>query len=133
MAWFKIIGTFFGLTALLKPIVFHLFPWDENAFLQKAYSEQRPVWAFPVAITGVALVGWTWVMECIIRHPRTIFITILFSLTVIKALLLLVRYESFQKWVQNMTRRNKGRSVLIMDIGIGILGLAVLAWTFFML
>jgi len=50
MAWFKIIGTFFGLTALLKPIVFHLFPWDENAFLQKAYSEQRPVWAFPVAL-----------------------------------------------------------------------------------
>ncbi|HOO60708.1 MAG TPA: hypothetical protein PLL34_09175, partial [Candidatus Mcinerneyibacteriales bacterium] len=117
MAWFKIIGTFFGLMALLKPIVFHLFPWDENAFLQKAYSEQRPVWAFPVAITGVALVGWTWVMECIIRHPRTIFITILFSLTVIKAFLFLVRYESFQKWVQNMIRRNKGRSVLIMDIG----------------
>ena len=133
MAYFKILGILFGLTALLKPVVFHLIPWDEHAFFQKAYSARRPAWVIPVALAGVVLVVWTWVMEVVTHHPRTLVVTILFSLTIVKALFLLVRYDAFQRWVQEMTRRNKGRSVMLMDAGVGLLGLAILVWTLFFL
>jgi len=43
-AYFKILGILFGLTALLKPVVFHLIPWDEHAFFQKACFARRLVW-----------------------------------------------------------------------------------------
>jgi hypothetical protein len=125
MNYFKVLGLVFGMAALLKPVYMHLLPWDENKFIAKAYSEKRPSWVVPVAVIGLALVGLTWYMHFTAGVPYSLILTILFSLTALKAIALIFDYRSFHKWVARMLAKDKGRDIVIVDIFAGIFGLAV--------
>lgn len=126
MNYFKILGIVFGLMALLKPFYLHLIPWDENKFIAKAYAKKRPKWIVPVAIFGLALVAFTWYKELTTQIEYSYIISILFSLTAIKALFFIMDYEKFQKWVSGMLSQNHGKKIIVIDILVGIFGLAVI-------
>jgi hypothetical protein len=125
MNYFKVLGLIFGLAALLKPVYMHLIPWDENKFIAKTYSEKRPAWIVPVAVIGLALVALTWYMHFTAGVPYSLILTILFSLTALKAIILIFDYKSFYKWVAGMLSKEKGRDIVLVDIAAGIFGLAV--------
>lgn len=126
MNYFKILGIIFGLAAMLKPFYMHLIPWDENKFISKAYTEQKPRWVIPVAIIGLLLVLFTWYKELTTEIPYSIVITIIFSLTAIKALLFIFDYKKFQQWVAKTLAEDKGKKIVFIDIAAGILGLLVI-------
>lgn len=126
MNYFKILGIVFGLMALLKPFYMHLIPWDENKFIAKAYAKKRPKWIVPVAIFGLALVAFTWYKELTTQIEYSYIISILFSLTAIKALFFIMDYEKFQKWVAGMLSQNNGKKIILIDIFVGIFGLSVI-------
>jgi hypothetical protein len=126
MSYFKILGIVFGLAAMLKPFYMHLIPWDENKFIAKAYSKKRPKWIIPVAIVGLLLVGITWYKELTTDIPYSLVITIIFSLTAIKAIFFIFDYEKFQKWVAGMLTKDGGKKIVFVDILAGVLGLIVL-------
>ncbi|MDW7739671.1 MAG: hypothetical protein SCJ97_06395 [Bacillota bacterium] len=130
MNYFKLLGIIFGLAALLKPVYMHLLPWDENQFLEKFYSEKRPPWIIPIALIGLALVALTWYLHFTLNIPHSIYITVLFSLTAIKALTFIFDYDRFQKAVAGMLRKEKGRKIVLIDIGVSVIGLVILVVTF---
>ena len=125
MNYFKVLGILFGLAAMLKPFYMHLLPWDENKFLAKTYAKKRPVWIIPVAVFGLLMVGITWYIELTTDITYSMVITIIFSLTAIKALLFLFDYQKFQSWVQRKLKEDKGKKIVIVDIWAGVLGLIV--------
>lgn len=125
MNYFKVLGIVFGLLALLKPVYMHLIPWDENKFIAKAYKKDRPKWVIPVAVIGLLLVIFTWYKELTTDIPYSLVITIIFSLTAVKALMFIFDYEKFQKWVAGMLS-DKGKKIVFIDILVGIFGLAVI-------
>ena len=125
MNYFQILGIFFGIAAFLKPFYMHIIPWDENKYIGKAYAEKRPGWIVPVAVFGLFLVAFTWYKELTTDIPKSIVITILFSLTAIKATMLLFDYKKFQQWIAGMLKKDKGRKIVVVDIIAGILGLAI--------
>jgi hypothetical protein len=131
MNYFKILGIIFGLAAFLKPFYMHIIPWDENKFIAKAYSEKRPAWIVPVAVLGLALVALTWYMHFTADIQYSLVITILFSLTAIKAIALIFDYKRFQEWVKGMLSQDKGRGIVLVDIGASIFGLAVIVLTLY--
>lgn len=126
MNYFKILGIAFGLAAMLKPFYMHLIPWDENLFIARAYTEKRPKWIVPVAIAGLLLVAFTWYKELTTDVPYSMVITIIFSLTAIKALLFIFDYQKFQKWVAGMLAEKKGRKIVLVDIAAGLLGAIII-------
>jgi len=126
MSYFKILGITFGLAAMLKPFYMHLIPWDENKFIAKAYTQKRPKWIVPVAIAGLLLVAFTWYKEFSTDVPWSIVITIIFSLTAIKALMFIFEYKKFQKWVATMLVEKQGRKIVLIDIVAGFFGLIVI-------
>ncbi|MFO7826976.1 MAG: hypothetical protein R6V23_00020 [Bacteroidales bacterium] len=125
MNYFKILGIVFGLAAMLKPFYMHLIPWDENKYIAKAYTKKRPKWVVPVAIVGLALVGLTWYKELTTDIPYSLIITIIFSLTAIKAIFFIFDYEKFQQWVAGMLAKNDGKKIVLVDILAGVFGLIV--------
>ncbi len=131
MNYFKVLGLIFGLAALLKPVYMHLLPWDENKFIAKAYSEKRPAWIVPVAVVGLALVGLTWYMHFTLAVQYSLILTIIFSLTALKAIILLFDYKRFYNWVAGMLSKDKGRGIVLVDIAAGIFGLAVVLLAIF--
>lgn len=126
MNYFKILGIIFGLVAALKPFYIHLLPYDENKLLNKAYSSERPIWILPAGILGLLLVAFTWFKELTTEVPYSIIITLIFSLTAVKAFLFIFDYQRFQKWVAGMLEEKKGRKIVIIDILVGILGIIVM-------
>lgn len=131
MNYFKTLGLLFGLAAMLKPFYMHILPWDENRFLSKTYASKRPAWVIPVAIAGLLLVAFTWYKELTTNIRYSIIISLIFSLTAIKALMFVFDYQKFQKWVAGMLSRNKGRQVVMVDLIAGLLGLAVVITSLF--
>ena len=104
----------------------HLIPWDENKFIAKAYTEKRPWWILPVAILGLLLVGFTWYKELTTDIPYSIIITILFSLTSIKAIVFLYDYQKFFLWIESMLKKEEGKQIVWVDIAAGIFGLLLI-------
>ncbi len=133
MNYFKLLGIIFGTAALLKPFYMHILPWDENKFIARAYSKKRPGWIVPVAIIGIALVMFTWYKEITTDIKYSLVLSILFSLTSIKAVFFLFDYEKFQKWVAGMLSRNKGRQIVIVDIFTGVFGLIMISLSLLLL
>ena len=131
MNYFKTLGLLFGLVAMLKPFYMHILPWDENRFLAKTYASKRPKWVIPIAIAGLLLVAFTWYKELTTNIRYSIIISLIFSLTAIKALLFVFDYQKFQKWVAGMLSNNKGRQVVMVDSIAGLLGLAVVITSLF--
>ena len=123
--YFKVLALVFGLAAMLKPLYMHVLPWDEQAFLAKTYAQRRPAWVVPVALLGLALVALTWFVHFTTDVPYSLVITILFSLTAIKGLTLLLDYQRFQRWVAGMLAKDRGRQVVLIDVGAGVFGLGV--------
>lgn len=126
MNYFKVLGIVFGLMALLKPFYMHLIPWNENKFIAKAYTKKRPKWILPVAIVGLVLVTFTWYKELTTQIEYSYIISILFSLTAVKALFFILDYEKFQKWVAGMLSHNEGKKIVLIDVFVGIFGVAVI-------
>ncbi len=126
MNYFKILGIGFGLIAFLKPFYMHLLPWDENKFIAKTYTEKRPGWIVWVALIGLALVGFTWYMELTTSIRYSLIITIMFSLTAVKAILFIFDYRKFYTWVAGMLNKDKGRKIILVDIFAGLFGLAMI-------
>lgn len=126
MNYFQILGVGFGLVAFLKPFYMHVIPWDENKFIARAYTEKRPAWVIPVALVGLALVGFTWYKEFTTEIPYSTVVSILFSLTAIKAILFIFDYPRFQQWVAGMLRKDKGKKVVIVDVFAGLFGLVLI-------
>lgn len=123
MNYFKILGVGFGLLAFLKPFYMHVIPWDENKFIAKAYKETRPGWIIPVAIAGLFLVGLTWYIEMTTDYRYSLVITIMFSLTAIKAIVFIFDYRKFFNWVAGMLKRDNGKKIVFVDVFAGIFGL----------
>ncbi len=130
MNYFKLLGIIFGTAAFLKPFYMHLLPWDENSFIEKFYSEKRPPYIVIIALLGLALIALTWYLHFTLNVANSIYITVLFSLTAIKALVLLLDYQKFQKAVASMLRKDRGRGVVLIDIGASVIGLIILIATF---
>lgn len=126
MSYFKILGLVFGLATFLKPFYMHILPWDENAFIEKAYSEKRPGWIIWVSIIGFLLVSFTWYKYFITDVPYSIIITLLFSLTLIKGMVFVFNYKAFFLWVSKMLSSNDGKKIVAIDIGVGVFGLMVI-------
>jgi len=125
MNYFKVLGIVFGLAAFLKPFYMHLLPWDEKSFLEKFYSEKRPPCIVVIALLGLGLIILTWFMHFTLDIANSIYLTVLFSLTGLKALILLLDYQRFQKTVAAMLNENRGRNVILVDIGASIIGLVI--------
>ncbi len=130
MNYFKVLGIIFGLAAFLKPFYMHLLPWDENSFIEKFYTEERPLYIVVIALLGLVLVALTWYFHFTLGVANSIYITVLFSLTAIKALVLLLDYQKFQKTVAAMLRKDRGRGVVLVDVGASVIGLVILIVTF---
>lgn len=130
MNYFKALGIIFGLAAFLKPFYMHLLPWDENSFIERFYSEKRPPWIIAIALFGLALIALTWYLHFTLNIANSIYITVLFSLTAVKALTLLFDYPRFQKTVASMLKKDKGKSIVLVDIGASVIGLIILVLTF---
>jgi cytochrome c biogenesis factor len=128
--YFKVLGIVFGLAAFLKPFYMHLLPWDEISFIEKFYSEKRPPYIVMIALLSLALIALTWYLHFTLNVANSIYITVLFSLTAIKALILLLDYQKFQKTVASMLRKDRGRGVVLVDIGASVFGLIILVATF---
>jgi len=126
MNYFKTLGLIFGLIAFLKPFYMHIIPWDENKFLEKAYAEKRPTWIAPVAVAGLILVSFTWYMELTTDIPYSIVITLMFSLTAVKALVLIFDYKRFYLWVAGMLSKDKVKKIILVDIFAGVFGLIMI-------
>ncbi len=131
MNYFKALGLVFGLAAFLKPFYMHLLPWDENSFIEKFYSEERPPYIVVIALLGLALIALTWYLHFTLNIANSIYITVLFSLTAVKALVLLLDYQKFQKTVAAMLSKNRGRGIVLIDIGASVIGLVILAATLY--
>ncbi|MGM0653178.1 MAG: hypothetical protein ACQES4_10435 [Bacillota bacterium] len=130
MNYFKVLGIIFGLAAFLKPFYMHLLPWDENSFIEKFYTKKRPTYIVAIALLGLALIALTWYFHFTLDVANSIYITVLFSLTAIKALVLLLDYQKFQKTVAAMLSKDSGRRVVLIDIGASVIGLVILILTF---
>ncbi|MDZ4131947.1 MAG: hypothetical protein U1E11_02315 [Dethiobacteria bacterium] len=131
MNYFKLLGLIFGLAAFLKPFYMHLLPWDENSFIEKFYSEKRPPYIVVIAQFGLALVALTWYLHFTLDIANSIYLTVVFSLTAVKALVLLLDYQKFQKTVAAMLRKDRGRGVILIDIAASAIGLVILAATLY--
>ncbi|MFW5792963.1 MAG: hypothetical protein ACOCWC_01665 [Bacteroidota bacterium] len=126
MNYFQILGLGFGLAAFLKPFYMHLLPWDENRFIAKTYSGKRPKWIPFVALIGLALVGFTWYMELTTDIKYSVIISVMFSLTAIKAIFFIFNYQKFQKWVADMLSKNNGKKIVAVDVLAGVFGLVLM-------
>ena len=126
MNYFEILGISFGLLAFLKPFYMHILPWNEMKGIEKAYAEKRPAWVVPTAIAGILLVAFTWYKEVTTAIPYSILITLLFSLTLIKAVYFLFDYKKFQQWVSGMLKRERGKQIILVDIGASAFGLLLI-------
>jgi len=104
----------------------HILPWDEMKGIEKAYAEKRPAWVVPTAIAGILLVAFTWYKEVTTAIPYSILITLLFSLTLIKAVYFLFDYKKFQQWVSGMLKRERGKQIILLDIGASAFGLLLI-------
>ncbi len=133
MNYFKTLGIIFGLMAFLKPVYLHLIPWDENRFISKTYSEKRPSWIVAVALVGLVLVAFTWYMELTTDIRYSLVITLLFSLSAIKAIMFIFDYTRFQNWVAVMINRDKGREIIMIDMLVSLLGLILIIASIFLL
>ena len=131
MNYFKALGIVFGLAAFLKPFYMHLLPWDENSFIEKFYSKERPPYIVVIALLGLALIALTWYLHFTLDIANSIYLTVLFSLTAVKALVLLLDYQKFQKTVAAMLSKNRGRGIVLIDIGASVIGLVILAATLY--
>ena len=125
MNYFQVLGIVYGLAAMLKPVYMHLLPWDEQAFLAKAYDARRPAWIVPVALVGLAWIALTWVLHFTADVPHSWVVAVLFSLTAVKGLALLFDYARFQRWVAGLLAKDRGRGVVMVDLAVGAFGLAV--------
>ena len=129
--YFRILGIVFGLAALLKPVYMHILPWDENAFIAGTYRKERPAWIVPVAIGGLLLVGLTWYMHFTAGVRYSIILTIIFSLTALKAIALIFDYQRFYEWVAGMLSRDGGREIVLVDVAAGAFGLVIVLLAIF--
>ena len=126
MNYFKILGICFGLIAFFKPFYMHLLPWDENRFIAKTYTEKRPGWIVWVALIGLGIVGLTWYMELTTSIEYSWIVTIMFSLTAVKAILFIFDYRKFYKWAAGMLNKDKGRKIIVVDIFAGLFGVIMI-------
>lgn len=126
MNYFQLLGVSFGLIAFLKPFYMHVIPWNENKFIERAYTEKRPKWIVPIAIFGLLLVGFTWYKEITTDVKFSIIITIMFSLTAVKAILFIFDYKRFYNWVAKMLQKEKSRKIIIIDVFAGLFGLILM-------
>ena len=126
MNYFQVLGICFGLMAFLKPFYMHVLPWDENKFIAKAYTKKRPKWIVPTAIIGLLFVGFTWYMELTTDIKYSIIITIMFSLTAVKAIIFIFNYKKFYNWLNETLKKNKGKKIVLIDIYASLFGLALL-------
>ena len=129
MNYFTVLGVAFGLAAALKPFYMHVLPWDEQAFIAKAYASERPAWIVPVAILGLGLVALTWYVHFTTFVPYSWVLALVFSLTALKAVVLLFDYQRFHALVAGLLRKDRGRGVVVIDIATGIVGVAIIAFT----
>ena len=127
MNYFQIIGIAFGLAAFLKPFYMHVIPWDENKFIAKTYTEKRPGWVMPLALAGLTLIGFTWYQEFSTEIRYSMIISILFSLSAIKAIFFIFNYSKFQRWVTSLLNKDKGINVVIVDVFAGIFGFVLIS------
>lgn len=125
MNYFMGLGMVFGLAAMLKPVYMHVLPWDEQAFIAKAYDARRPTWIVPVAVVGLVWIALTWYLHLTAGVPHSWVVTVLFSLTAVKAIALLFDYGRFQRWVASLLAKDRGRGVVMIDLAVGAFGLAI--------
>ncbi len=126
MNYFQILGIVFGIIAFLKPFYMHVIPWDENKFIEKTYAEKRPQWIVAVAIFGLFLVGLTWYIELTTQIRYSIIITLMFSLTAVKAILFIFDYKKFYGWIGALLKKNQGKKIILIDIFAGLFGLVMI-------
>lgn len=126
MNYFKILGLLYGIIALLKPFYMHILPWDEFKGLKKTYAKKRPVWIIWVSIFGVLLTAFTWYMELTTDYKHSTIISVIMSITLIKAINLLFNYQKFHLWIKKTANPKKSNKLVLIDIVVGIIGLIII-------
>lgn len=85
-----------------------------------------------IALLGLVLIALTWYLLFTLGLANSIYNTVLFSLTAVKALVLLIDNEKLQKAVAAMLRKNRGRGIVLVDIGASAIGLIILVFSFYL-
>jgi hypothetical protein len=88
---------------------------------------------YRVALIGLALVGFTWYMEIVTDIRYSLVITIMFSLTAIKAIVFIVDYRKFYNWVAGILKKDEGKKIVLVDVAAGVFGLVMIAFSIWLL
>ncbi|QVK16872.1 hypothetical protein KHQ81_08105 [Mycoplasmatota bacterium] len=131
MLYFKCLGILFGIMAFLKPFYLHILPFDEKKWIQKMYPEEKPYWINIISILGLVLLIVTWIIELVTQISLSIVISLLFSCTLIKIIVLLFNYEKFYSWLTNLLKKEK--QLYIIDGFVSLFGLILILFTIFVL
>ncbi len=75
--------------------------------------------------------AFTWYQHLTSEISYSLVMTVLFSLTAVKAMALIVDYKKFQSWVDSMLKKEKGKNIVLIDIGVGVFGLLVVVLAFY--
>ncbi|VAX20435.1 hypothetical protein MNBD_IGNAVI01-3066 [hydrothermal vent metagenome] len=79
---------------------------------EKAYRKDKPKWIYLVCAAGLLLIAYTWYSVFAIPVDYSWIIASLVSLTAIKILMLLFRYDEFREFVA-LTLNNKNKMNLL--------------------
>ena len=86
--------------------------WELNT----AYAPQRPMIINVIAITGIAVVIYTWFKVITTEVNSSWIVALLISFTVIKVATVLFRYEKFRAFA--FTMLNDKRKMLVLNLGV---------------
>ncbi len=87
--------------------------WEDN----KAYSEQKPIWLYFVAIFAVSIVVYTWYMVFTSDVYLSWIIAALLTLILIKVFAQIFKYAEFKKYVKRVMNDKR----IFRKINIGVL------------
>jgi len=65
-------------------------------------------------------------MELTTEVPYSMIITVMFSITAVKALVLIFDYKRFYLWVAGMLSKDKVKKIILVDIFAGVFGLIMI-------
>lgn len=131
MLYFKCLGLIFGIIAFLKPFYLHILPFDEKKWIEKMYPKEKPYWINLISVLGIILLIVTWIIELLTQISFSIVISLLFSFTIIKIIVLLFNYKKFYKWVTNLLK--KEHQLFVIDGFVSLFGLILILFTIFIL
>jgi hypothetical protein len=130
MNYFQGLSIIFGAVLVLTRPAIQFFPRQWNKFeLEQAYTEKQPLWVWVVGFIGLCLVALTWYMHFTAEIPHSIYVTVLFSLTLVKMSQVLFNYKQFRTFVVRVLEKDR-KTLALINAAALVLGAALLLMGF---